>query len=65
MPDTGSSPAQASTKASDRRDPLQCGSRLFSKHCSMGKDCSQKSYCISTVPGGHSGSGAGMTRFKR
>jgi hypothetical protein len=29
----------------------------------MGKDCSKQSYCISDLPGGHSGSGAGMTKF--
>jgi hypothetical protein len=29
----------------------------------MGKDCSKQSYCISALPGGHSGSGAGVTKF--
>jgi hypothetical protein len=29
----------------------------------MGKGCSQQPYCISTIPGGYTGSEAGMTGF--
>jgi len=36
---------------------------MFSKHFAMGKGCSKQPYCISTVPGGHTGSKAGMTVF--
>jgi len=51
------------TEASGRRYPLDGDSRPIRKHCAMDKGCSQQPYCISTVPGGHTGSEAGMTGF--